>query len=169
MKNRWWMYILVGIAFGIFDFYYQIFLSDTLHLQQNQTLGGRIIWLITSVGIWLVPLIPIILHEAKVSRSTWLSDLASVVTWCSAVAAYYLTNGFKLAIVGVAGRPELHITNRTDPNFWVNWKSTFIGDLVGGSVEWLVVAVIGGTVIGLTVSNLYLRLKGIRPAKKVPA
>lgn len=166
MKRRWWWYLLIGIAFGIFDFYYQAFITNTLHLQQAQGIGGRAAWIVVSVGIWLVPVIPIILHEANLSRSAWLSALASMVVWSAAVAAYYLTNGFQLAFIGVPQRPELLFTNRSDPYFWANWKSVFLYDLVGGSIEWLVAAVIGGTLIGLVISFLYLRVKGMKQVKK---
>jgi hypothetical protein len=166
MKRRWFWYSLLGIAFGIFDFYWQAFISNTLHLQQAQGTGGMVVWLIASVGIWLAPVIPVIFHEANVSHSAWLSALASTIVWCAAVAAYYLTNGFQLAFIGVPERPELLFSNQNDPYFWANWKSVFFYDLVGGSIEWLVAAVIGGSLIGLTVSFLYIRLKGIRQAEK---
>ncbi len=157
MKSRWLWYTLIGIAFGVFDFYYHDFISNILYPQA--TLGRQVAWYILGVGIWLVPIIPIILHEAKVSRSAWLSALASTLTWCAAVAAYYLTNGFQLAFVGVPARPELHISNRGEPYFWANWRSQFFGDLVGGSIEWLIVAVVGGMFIGFVAGFMYLRLK----------
>ncbi len=165
MKQRWLLYTLTGILFGIFDFYYHAFISNTLSLQQLRGLFAELVWLVLSVGIWLVPVIPVILYEARISRSTWRAALASVLTWCAAVAAYYLTNGVQLALIGVPSRPELHLSNRADPHFLENWKSIFWYDLVGGSFEWLVVAVIGGSLIGFLVSFFVLRQRRAHEGK----
>lgn len=162
MKNRWLVYTLIGILFGVFDFYYQTFISNTF---QNQLIGGigkTIVWLILIVGIWLVPIIPIILHETKISHTSWKPALASALTWSASVVAYYLTNAFQLAIVGVPLLPEMHLSNRNDPNFWANWKSVFVFDLVAANVDWIVVAVVGGTVIGYLLSFIYLRRNAVR-------
>jgi len=66
MKRRWFIYFLIGIVFGVIDFYYHGFLSNFLGLQQITGLWGRVAWSVLSIGIWLVPIISIILHEAKV-------------------------------------------------------------------------------------------------------
>ena len=161
MKKRWLVYTLIGIVFGVFDFYYQTFISNTFSDQLVGGLGGSLLWRILIVGIWLVPIIPIILHEAKSSHSLWLPALASALTWSTSVVAYYLTNAFQLAIIGVPSRPEMHISNCNDPYFWVNWRGVLLVDLVANNVEWLVVGVIGGTVIGFLLSFIYLRLKAV--------
>ena len=41
----------------------------------------------------------------------------------------------------------------------------FLEDLVANNVEWIVVAVIGGTVIGFLLSFIYLRIKAVRLKK----
>src|SRR5215213_6112580 len=162
MKKRWLLYTLIGIVFGVFDFYYQTFISNTFSDQLVGGLGRSLVWLILIVGVWLVPIIPIILHEAKFSGSSWLPALASALTWSTSVVAYYLTNAFQLAIIGVPSRSELHISNRNDPYFWVNWRGVFLDDLVLNNVVWIVVAVIGGSIIGFSLSFIYFRLKTIR-------
>lgn len=162
MKKRWLVYTLIGILFGVFDFYYQTFITNTF---QNQLLGGAgrtFVWLILILGIWLVPIIPIILHEAKISQTSWKPALAGALTWSTTVVAYYLTNAFQLAVIGVPSRSEMHFSNRNDPYFWRNWKVVFLEDLVANNVEWIVVAVIGGTAIGFLLSFIYLRLNAVR-------
>lgn len=161
MKKRWLVYTLIGLVFGIFDFYYQTFISNTFYDQLLGGLGRSLVWPILIVGIWLAPIIPIILHEAKFSYSSWLPALASALTWSTSVIGYYLTNAFQLAIVGVSSRPEMHISNRNDPYFWVNWRGVFLDDLVANNVGWMVVAVIGGAVIGFLLSFIYLGLKTV--------
>ena len=54
MKKHWVIYIIIGVLFGIFDFYYQEFTSGIVT-------SNIIIWFIVAWGIWLVPIIPIVL------------------------------------------------------------------------------------------------------------
>lgn len=168
MKRRWFIYIIIGIVFGVIDFYYHGFLANYLVRKQafNSSLAREIAWLVLSIGIWLVLIIPIVLHEAKVSQSRVLSALASSLTWCASIISYYLTNAVQLAFIGLPTRPELHISNRRDPFFWGNWKSVFWYDIVGGIVEWAVVAVVGGFIIGFLISFIYLHLRETRNVKK---
>jgi hypothetical protein len=59
----------------------------------------------------------------------------------------------------------MHISNRNDPYFWMNWRGVFLDDLVVNNVEWMVVAIIGGTVIGFLLSFVFLRRKAVRQKK----
>ncbi len=160
MKKRWLVYALIGILFGVFDFYYQIFLYNTFD-QLSSGFGTNFVRSIFVLGIWLVPIVPIILYESKKSNSSWLPALASALTWSIAVVVYYLTNAFQLAIIGVPSRPEMHISNRNDAFFWKNWIDVFINDLVLNNLEWMVVALFGGTVMGLLL-NFILRNRAKR-------
>ncbi len=156
MKRRWMLYITAGATFGIFDFYYHAVLSNIL-LPHQDSLAGRLAWGILSTGVWLIPVIPVVLHETKASRSAWLSALAAAVTWTAAVIFYYLNNAVQLAFIGVASRPEMHISNRADPHFWDNWRNVLIYTLLVDNIIWLVVAVVGGFAVGYALSVLYLR------------
>ena len=164
MKRRWFSYIIIGILFGIFDFYYHGFLSNYFMRKQyfNSSLAGEIAWLVLSIGIWLVPVVLIALYEVRISQSRVSSAWASSLIWCFAIIAYYLTNAVQLALLGVPTRLELHISNRSDPFFWNNWESVLWHDIVGAILEWMVVAVVGGFIIGFLISFIYLRLRETR-------
>jgi len=165
IKQRWWIYVIIGISFGVFDFYYHSFLSNILARQQAFTpsTGGEIIWLTLSIGIWLVPIIPIAIYEVKNSKSKLLTIFASTLTWCTSIVSYYLTNALQLAFIGSPTRLELHISNQNDPFFWENWADVFYQDiLVAGIVRWSVVAVLGGFIIGFLISYIYLRFRECR-------
>ena len=162
MKRRWVIYLIIGIVFGVVDFFYHGFLSSFLGCQQAFTpsLAGEIAWLVLSIGIWLVPIVPIALYEARISRSRLRSALASLSTWCASIVSYYLTNAAQLAFLGLPGMPELHISNRSDPFFWKNWVSVFWQDIIlGGIAEWIVVAVVGGFIVGFLTSFFYLHFR----------
>lgn len=153
---RWWIYLSIGILFGAFDFYYHRFIFDLL--------GSGILWLVLSLGIWLVPVFLISLHEARTSRSALRSAFAGLLTWCTSIVSYYLTNVVQLLLIGYPGRPELHISHHRDPYFWENWRSVLQGDIIieGGILEWIGIAAAGGFLIGLVIGAVYLhgRKKG---------
>jgi len=116
-----------------------------------------------SIGIWLVPIIPIAIYEAKTSKSKLLTSFASTLAWCASIVSYYLTNALQLAFIGSPTRLELHISNQNDPFFWENWAVVFYQDiLVAGVFRWSVVAVLGGLIIGFLISFIYLCFRKCR-------
>jgi hypothetical protein len=152
MKRRWFIYIVVGILFGLFDFYYPNFIP---HWSIDSRFWGEIVGIALNFGIWLVPIAPIVLYEARVSRSRVLPAVASSLTWCISVIFYYLTNVVQLAI-GSPMQPYLRISNHKSPFFWHNWGDLLATYILGHIVEWVVVAVVGGFIIGFLVSFIYL-------------
>jgi len=159
MKKRWFVYVLIGVVFGAFDFYYQNFIYNTFFQREFSSFGMILIRTFLVLVIWLVPIVPIILREVKISASNWLSALAGALTWSAAIISYYLTNAFQLAVIGVSARPEMHISNRNDPYFWTNWRFVFLETLVADNLEWIIVAVIGGSVIGFLLSAFLLKFR----------
>ncbi|MHB0858635.1 MAG: hypothetical protein ACYC5M_13850 [Anaerolineae bacterium] len=162
MKRRWVVYVMIGIAFGIFDFIYLGLLSKVPWRQvfgpsRTGTIGWFVRFVMLNLGIWLVPVVPIALYEARVSGSALRSAVASLVVWSAAIVAYYLTDAAELAFWGVAGREELYIANARSAEFWGNWASVFRGDILGGITEWIMVAIVGGATVGFVVGALYLR------------
>ncbi|MHB1134569.1 MAG: hypothetical protein ACYC4L_19535 [Chloroflexota bacterium] len=160
MKRRWLVYLAVGALFGAFDFVYLTFLYQDSWRQAFAAAGEIARWLVflfLNVGIWLLPVVPIALYEARRTGSRLLAALASVTVWCAAIVAYYLTNAAQLAFWGLPTRMEMHVSNSGAPEFWANWASVLRGDILGGMVEWLVVAVVGGAVVGFLAGSLFLR------------
>lgn len=144
-KKRWFAYALVGIFFGIFDFYYQ-------HIEFGTSSLVRVLAIL---GIWLVPLVPIALYEARISRSILKPALASIFTWSIAIIAYYVYLLVKVVFIGQASRPEVHISSISDPYYWGNLRTVFLGDVGGGIVEWIGLAIVGGGILGLLVGFAY--------------
>lgn len=169
MRRRWFVYMLVGTVFGVADFFYQRLLYNWARVRPElvHTAWGQIAHLALVLGVWLVPIGLVALREARATRSKLQPALAGSLTWLAAVVAYYLYNAFRLAVVGVPGRPEMHISSRNDPFFWENWKSVAVGDILGGMLEWTPIALIGGCTIGWLVGVVY-RLAS-RPTRRLAA
>ncbi|TSI03939.1 hypothetical protein [Lysinibacillus sp. BW-2-10] len=152
MKKRWFIYGVIGIVFGVLDFYFHSFISDVLG-------QGGTVWRIFTYGVWLVPLIPIILIESQVSKSKIAPSLVCSLTWLLSIVSYYLFMGIRFAFIGVETRAELHISNLgEDPYFLGNWNSVLFYDIAGGIIEWGGFAVLSGFVMGYVISFNYLYL-----------
>lgn len=148
MKKRWFIYGVIGLLFGVFDFYFQIFVPGRIHLPVLEVL--------VIYGIWLVPLLPISFYEAKTSHSKKCSAFAGSFTWSLSILSYYLFLPVKLMLIGQASRQEMHISNYQEPWFWENIKSLFLGDVLGGILEWIGVAIVGGGLIGFLACVTFL-------------
>ena len=154
MKKHWFIYIMIGVLFGDFDFFYQ-------ELTQG-LVTSFIIWFVVAWGIWLMPIIPVVLYEAKISQSKLMPTLASIFTWSISVVSYYVFMAVKLIFIGQATMQELYIAKYKDPFYWSNLKSVFFDDVLRGIVEWIGVAVVGGGIVGFLVSFSYLRFRKTR-------
>ncbi len=87
MRRRWWKYTLVGLVFGIADWYFLDLLASLARIpalsdQLNQTSGllrlfAVILLIGLNYGIWLVPVIPVAVVEMKQSRSIRLAAMAA--------------------------------------------------------------------------------------------
>ncbi len=161
MKRRWFFYLLIGILFGIFDFFFQTWIYQIFPVGSRSTAMQIPIW-----GVWLLVVVPVALNEVKTSRSVWLTAASSVFTWSVAVVAYYLFMGVKLIFIGQASRAEMHISNHNAPYYWSNIKSFFVGDFLSGVGEWIIVALVGGCLVGLAVGFLALRV--MKPVDRKP-
>ena len=53
----------------------------------------------------------------------------------------------------------MNFSNRGEPYYWENVKYVLRYDVLGGMDEWLVVAIIGGFVIGFLIGVIYLKTR----------
>ncbi|QSO45643.1 hypothetical protein [Alicyclobacillus mengziensis] len=159
MKRRWCVYVLIGIVFGVADFYLPSFIVP--HLSMNSPVLEGIIGFALTFGVWLVPGIPIVIYETSVSRRRLSSALAICLTWCISVVVYYLTNVAQLAI-GSSTQPDLRFSNHNSPFFWTNWESVLFSYVLTSTLEWSIVSILGGLIIGFLVSSTYMFVRGLR-------
>lgn len=152
MKKRWYIYIVVGILFGIFDFYYQ-------ELTQGIHISSFVVWFVVAWAVWLIPAIPIVLYETKVSESKKKSVISNVLVWSISVCFYYLYMAIKLIFIGQESMKSFHISNYKDQFYLSNLKSLFLDDVLRGITEWIIIAIVGGIVVGFLISFIYLHIR----------
>lgn len=157
MKKRWLTYILIGILFGVFDFYYQ-------ELTQS-ILTSTIMWFIVAWSVWLLPVIPIVLYEAKISKSVVKSVFANILVWSVSVISYYMYIPIKLVFIGQSTMLEFYISNYRSEFYWSNLKELIWGLISKDAPEWLVVAVLGGLIVGFCIGFSFLRLRKLSNIK----
>ncbi|GAA0742361.1 hypothetical protein [Clostridium oceanicum] len=151
MKKRWLIYTIIGVAFGVLDEYYQEFVQGMI--------TSVPMWFILAWGIWLIPIIPIVLHEAKVSKSRIKAALANVLTWSSAVISYYVFIAIKLIFIGQSSMNFIYSSNYKDEFYFSNLKSFFYNSILSGITEWIGIAIVGGFITGFSISFIYLRIR----------
>jgi hypothetical protein len=165
LRNRWILYILVGLVFGIIDWY---FIDLLAYLNQTQRLNNFflarsesmrqlyvIMVIVLNWGIWLVPAIPAAIFEMKHSGKLWKAALAAVVVWSMALLSYYVYYAFLLMFVGLPNFDFMLFKNREAATYWADWWPPFKRVIVNQFFEWLLVGLVGGTIVGIISAYLY--------------
>ncbi len=165
MRKRWIIYIIIGLVFGIIDWYFIDLLAELNQTQQlNSYMLGRsegirqlyVLGLIgLNWGVWLVPAIPIAIFEMKRSGRIWKAALAAVLVWIMALISYYALYAFLLMFVGLPNFDFMLFKNRLSATYWVNWWPPFKRVIVNQFLEWLLVGLAGGTIVGVLSAYLY--------------
>ena len=154
-RYRVLFYVLVGILFGVLDWY----MPDlTMYIVPPTLLNhpiGMLLGLAWLWGVWLLPAIPIALYEIRASQRVWAAALAVILTWLGALTGYYAYYMYLLAFVGLNQMEMFLWSARRDPLFWQAWPSTFRTLMLYQWLEWSPVAVIGGAGVGGTIGWLY--------------
>jgi hypothetical protein len=156
--NRWLLFLLLGLAFGILDWY---FLDLLASLGRNEALNAQLqqasdlvrliavgVLLGLNYGIWLVPVIPAAVSEYKRTRRVWRAALAAALVWSAAIFSYYTYYTFLLMFSGLPGMDFMLYANRLQPTYWSDWWVSFQQVILNQFMEWIWVAVVGGAILG---------------------
>lgn len=163
-RKRWLTYILIGLAFGVVDWYFLDLLATAFTaLGQDETrFASPIVRLLLvaivmglNFGVWLVPVIPAAIYEVKRSRSLRRAALAAVLIWVAAIFGYYTFYAFLLMFVGAPHLEFMLFSNRHAPTYWADWWPPFRRVILNQFIEWIGIAVIGGALTGALSAYLY--------------
>ncbi|MCC6192579.1 MAG: hypothetical protein IT318_26435 [Anaerolineales bacterium] len=163
MRSRWLVYVLLG--FGLADWYFLDLLASvsqnqalSQHIDQANALTRLVVVLAiisANYGIWLVPLMPAAIYEMKRSGSVRLAALAAVLVWSAAMVSYYAYYAFMLMWVGLPNMDFMLFANRHLPGYWADWWPPFRRVIVEQFLEWMGIAVVGGTIVGALTALAY--------------
>lgn len=154
MRNRWLIYSLVGLGFGIVDWYFLALLASLTQnhafLQAPKYIQPLILLVLMTLnfGIWLIPVIPVAISEEKHSHSLRWAAISAILVWSMAIFSYYSYYAFLLMFVGLPNSDFMLFSNRYSASYWADWWPLFKRVIVDQFVEWIVIAVIGGAIVG---------------------
>jgi hypothetical protein len=161
MRRRFAKYTLIGLAFGILDWYYLNALPTLSWGRLGESLLVIPIIIFLNYGVWLLVVVPVAIYEARRSQGLRISALAGATVWASAILSYYLYYTVLLAFFGLPHMDHLLLTNRNAPGFWQEWSVAFNRIIVSQFLEWIVIAMVGGCAAGFLAGYLF-RSKGRR-------
>lgn len=156
MKKRLLTYCLIGLIFGVLDWYYLNLLANFPWGSLGEKLIIVPIIILLNFGIWLVPVLAIVIHEIYSSKSVRLSTLSGIVTWGFSILGYYTYYTVLLSFWGLPHMEHMLVTKEHPATFWQDWFETFQVVILNQFLEWIPVAIVGGGVLGYTTGKLLL-------------
>jgi len=165
MRNRWIIYVAIGLCFGILDWYFLDLLASLNQIQfLNEGLPAfvqvLVVILLVSMnyGIWLIPVIPVAIYEMKRSNSIRKSAGAAIIVWSVAILSYYAYYAFLLMFVGLPNLDFMLFSNKQTASYWTDFWPPFKRIILDQFVEWIGIAVIGGGIVGSMSAYLFKRV-----------
>ncbi len=152
--KRWHSYIMIGLAFGVFDWFFLQWLADGLGPNLVENFGENPFIVIPIIiglnyGIWLVPIIPVVIYETKRSTSIKSPILAAILTWTCALFSYFAYYAVLLSLGLLPNLAHLNVFGDRYDGFWREYARMFNRIILFQFLEWLPIAVIGGTIIAV--------------------
>lgn len=104
--------------------------------------------LLMNYGIWLLPIIPVVIYEVRYADKIISPMLACSLTWCSAIFSYYSYYAVLLSIGKLINLEHLNIFGEKYDTFWPEYWQMFNRVILDQFLEWIIIAIIGGAAIG---------------------
>lgn len=143
------LYGLIGLVFGVCDWFYLDWLGHHISWGAlRQSILVVPIILIMNYGIWLVPILPVVFFEARRAIKITSPMLAGALTWSCAIFSYYFYYAVLLSFGKLIHFEHLSILGEKGENFWYEYWQMFKGIILGQFLEWIIIAIIGGAVLG---------------------
>lgn len=158
-KRRFLLYALIGLFFGIIDWFYLNWLAHISWGGLGESILVVPIIIGMNYGIWLVPIIPVVIYETRHAEKILYPILAGMLTWSCAIFSYYVYYAILLSSGKLIHLEHLNIFGDKTATFWYYYWQMFKGIILGQFLEWIIIAVIGGASIGaLSFRFLHKRL-----------
>jgi len=107
-RYRFLLYAIIGLTFGIINWFYLNWLAHISWGSLRESILVIPIIIGMNYGIWLVPIIPVVIYEALQTKRIRNPVVAGILTWSCAIFSYY----FYYAILLSLGKlPNLELLN----------------------------------------------------------
>lgn len=154
-NRRFLLYTQIGLVFGIIDWFY---LNGLAHISWG-SLGQSIlvipIILLLNYGIWLVPILPVVIFEARRTNKRMVPMLAGALTWSCAMVSYYAYYAILLSLGKLPNLEHLNIFGEKYESFWLEYWQMFNRVILNQFLEWIVIAIVGGAILGALAFRLF--------------
>ncbi len=157
-NRRFFLYALIGLIFGIIDWFYLNWLAHVSWGNLGQSILVVPVIIAMNYGIWLVPIIPVVYYESRHTDKIRGPMLAGMLTWSGAIFSYYLYYAVLLSSGKLIHLEHLNIFGEKDAAFWYFYWQMFKGIIIGQFFEWIIIAIVGGSLIGAMVHFITRRL-----------
>lgn len=164
LKWRFLLYILTGLVFGVIDWFYLNWLAHISWGILEQSILVVPIILLMNFGIWLVPIIPVVMYEARGAEKPVSTMFAGILTWSCAIFSYYFYYAILLSAGKLLHLEHLNIFGEKSETFWSEYWQMFNKIILSQFLEWIIIALVGGAVMGL-LSFWWQRKKALLPIK----
>ena len=155
---RWILYTLIGLVFGVLDWYYLNWLTYDLgrSLMTNPILW-RVLKNILNYGIWLVPIVPVVIHEGRKAPNIKRPAYAGMLTWGAGVLGYYGYYGILLSLGKLPHWGDLNVFGPKLDGFWIDYWRKLRYWILEEFLQWLPIALIGGALMGMLAWKIFHR------------
>ncbi len=147
-KRRFFLYALIGLIFGMIDWFYLNWLAHISWGSLGESILVVPVIIGMNYGIWLVPITPVVIYEARHADSIIKPMLAGMLTWSCAIFSYYIYYAILLSLGKLIHLEHLNIFGDKNATFWWEYWHMFNGIILGQFLEWIIIAIIGGAIIG---------------------
>lgn len=154
-RRRILFYAAIGLIFGVLDWFYLDWLAHLSWGSLGQSVVVVPIILILNYGIWLVPVIPIAIYEARRAQRITSPIAASVITWLCAMVGYYGFYALQLSLGKLPSYEHLNIFGEKYPGFWLDFSRIFNRVILSQFLEWTLIAIVCGSILGAIIFKLF--------------
>ena len=148
MKKYWYLFALIGVIFGIIDWFYLDWLAWVSWGAVGETIFMIPLAISLNYGIWLVPIIPVVIVASRKGNKIWDPVVLGIITWLSAMLSYYTYYAILLSTGKLPHLEHLNIFADTFPEVRTEYWRMFKRIIFYQWLEWSVIAIIAGGVIG---------------------
>jgi len=157
-KYRFLLYALVGLFFGVIDWFYLDWLAHISWGSLGESILVVPVIIAMNYGIWLVPSQRAWGSVSRRAQRIRNPMLAGILTWSCAIFSYYFYYAALLSLGKLVHLEHFNIFGDKDETFWYYYWQMFKGIILGQFFEWILIAVIGGGVIGALIYVVSRRL-----------